>query len=43
MPRRDPPDGFTVEPATPDDRLDILRVLDAAMLETDAETVAAAI
>ncbi|GAB3705978.1 GNAT family N-acetyltransferase [Halorubrum pallidum] len=32
-----------MEPATPDDRLDILRVLDAAMLETDAETVAAAI
>ena len=35
-PPRDPPDGFAVEPATPDDRLDVLRVLDAAMLETDA-------
>ena len=43
MPLRDPPDGFAVESATPDDRLDILRVLDAAMLETDAEIVDAAI
>ena len=33
-------DGITIEPATPDDRLDVLRVLDAAMLETDAEAVA---
>ncbi|WP_049982676.1 GNAT family N-acetyltransferase [Halorubrum sp. BV1] len=33
---RDPPDGFAIEPAAPDDRLDVLRVLDAAMLETDA-------
>nr|WP_241662586.1 GNAT family N-acetyltransferase [Halorubrum depositum] len=30
-------------PADPDDRLDVLRVLDAAMLETEAETVDAAI
>ena len=37
------PDGFAVEPAAPDDRLDALRVLDAAMLETDAATVDAAI
>lgn len=37
------PEGFTVESATPDDRLDVLRVLDAAMLETDTETVDAAI
>ena len=37
------PDGFAVESATPDDRIDVLRVLDAAMLETDAETVDAAI
>ncbi|WP_280588480.1 GNAT family N-acetyltransferase, partial [Halorubrum sp. Boch-26] len=37
------PDEFGVEPATPDDRLDVLRVLDAAMLETDAESVDAAI
>ena len=29
----------TVEPATSEDRLDVLRVLDAAMLETDADTV----
>lgn len=39
----EPPDGFAVEPAAPDDRLDALRVLDAAMLETDAEAVDAAI
>ncbi|WP_321169248.1 GNAT family N-acetyltransferase [Halorubrum sp. LN27] len=37
------PEGFAIEPAAPDDRLDILRVLDAAMLETDAETVDTAI
>lgn len=37
------PDGFAIEPADPDDRLDVLRVLDAAMLETEAETVDAAI
>ncbi|EMA61353.1 GNAT family N-acetyltransferase [Halorubrum lipolyticum] len=40
---RDPPDGVAIEPATPDDRLDALRVLDAAMLETDPEVVDAAI
>ena len=34
-----PPDDVTVEPATPDDRLDVLRILDAAMLETDADAV----
>lgn len=33
------PEDTTVDPATLDDRLDILRVLDAAMLETDADTV----
>jgi len=37
------PDGFAIESADPDDRLDVLRVLDAAMLETDAEAVDAAI
>ncbi|ELZ43800.1 GCN5-related N-acetyltransferase [Halorubrum californiense DSM 19288] len=35
----DPPADVTVEPATPDDRLDVLRMLDAAMLETDAAIV----
>ncbi|SFR35092.1 GNAT family N-acetyltransferase [Halorubrum sodomense] len=35
----DPPDDVTVEPAIPDDRLDVLRILDAAMLETDADAV----
>ena len=35
----DPPADVTVEPATPDDRLDVLRILDAAMLETDAAAV----
>ena len=35
-----PPDDVTVEPAAPDDRLDVLRILDAAMLETDADAVA---
>lgn len=34
-----PPDGIAIEPAGPDDRLDVLRVLDAAMLETDADVV----
>jgi GNAT superfamily N-acetyltransferase len=34
-----PPDDVIVERATPDDRLDALRILDAAMLETDADTV----
>lgn len=34
-----PPADATIEPATPADRLDVLRVLDAAMLETDAATV----
>lgn len=37
------PAGIAIEPATPDDRLDALRVLDAAMLETDAESVDTAI
>jgi len=37
------PEGFAVESATPDDRLDVLRVLDAAMLETGPEVVDAAI
>ena len=37
--RSDPPDDVTIDPATPDDRLDVLRVLDAAMLETDADAV----
>ena len=32
-------DGVGIEPGTPDDRMDVLRVLDAAMLETDAETI----
>ncbi|MFC7324899.1 GNAT family N-acetyltransferase [Halorubrum rutilum] len=36
---RDPPEDVIVERATPDDRLDVLRILDAAMLETDAATV----
>ncbi|MFC6754179.1 hypothetical protein ACFQEU_12005, partial [Halorubrum tibetense] len=31
---------FTVERAISTDRIDVLRVLDAAMLETDAEQVA---
>ena len=35
----DPPADVTVEPATPDDRLDVLRILDAARLETDADAV----
>lgn len=34
-----PPKDVTVEQAIPDDRLDVLRILDAAMLETDAEAV----
>ncbi|GAB7010384.1 GNAT family N-acetyltransferase [Halorubrum trueperi] len=38
-----PPEGIAIGPATPDDRLDVLRVLDAAMLKTDAETVDASI
>ena len=42
-PSGEPPDGITVEPAEPDDRLDVLRVLDAAMLETDPDVVDAAI
>jgi GNAT superfamily N-acetyltransferase len=37
------PEGFVIESATPDDRLDVLRVLDAAMLETDADAAGAAI
>ncbi|EMA70241.1 GCN5-related N-acetyltransferase [Halorubrum aidingense JCM 13560] len=39
----DLPDDIAIEPAAPDDRIDALRVLDAAMLETDVETVDAAI
>lgn len=35
-----PADGVAIEPATPADRLDVLRVLDAAMLETDSALVA---
>ncbi|GAA0546922.1 GNAT family N-acetyltransferase [Halorubrum ejinorense] len=35
----EPPADVRVEPATPADRLDVLRVLDAAMLATDAATV----
>ncbi|VTT87223.1 acetyltransferase (GNAT) family [Halorubrum sp. DM2] len=35
----DPPADVTVSPATADDRLDVLRILDAAMLETDADAV----
>ena len=42
-PRTEPPDDIAIESAEPDDRLDILRVLDAAMLETDPEVVDAAI
>ena len=38
-----PPDDVTVESATPDDRLAVLRILDAAMLETDAAIVDARI
>ncbi|WP_244629355.1 GNAT family N-acetyltransferase [Halorubrum sp. PV6] len=34
------PDGVAIEPATPEDRLDSLRVLNAAMLETDSAQVA---
>ena len=37
--RPEPPADVRVEPATADDRLDVLRVLDAAMLATDAATV----
>lgn len=36
----DPPDGIAVEPAAPDDRLDVLRIVDAAMLEVDADPLA---
>lgn len=35
----DPPADVIVEPATPDDRLDVLRILDAAMLEIGADAV----
>ena len=34
------PDGVIVAPAEPDDRLDVLRIVDAAMLEVDADTLA---
>ncbi|MDZ5812542.1 GNAT family N-acetyltransferase [Halorubrum sp. AD140] len=37
------PDGFAIELAAPDDRLDVRRVLDAAMLETGSGGVDAAI
>ncbi|WP_128904131.1 GNAT family N-acetyltransferase [Halorubrum amylolyticum] len=40
---RDPPEGIAIETPSPDDRLDVLRVLDAAMLETTPEAVDAAI
>lgn len=43
LPPREPPDDVAIEPAAPDGRLDVLRVLDAAMLETDPEFVDAAI
>ncbi|MDB9250116.1 GNAT family N-acetyltransferase [Halorubrum ezzemoulense] len=33
------PEDVTVKPATAADRLDVLRILDAAVLETDAATV----
>ncbi|MCG1005653.1 GNAT family N-acetyltransferase [Halorubrum lacusprofundi] len=36
-------EDIAIETASPDDRLDILRVLDAAMLETDTEVVDTAI
>lgn len=36
-PLPDTPDGVTIESATPADRLDVLRVLDAAMLDVDAD------
>lgn len=36
----DLPAGVTVETATPDDRLDILRVLDAAMIQSDSTHLA---
>ncbi|WP_144924229.1 GNAT family N-acetyltransferase [Halorubrum salsamenti] len=39
----DPPENVAIETASPDDRLDMLRVLDAAMLETDPEVVDAAV
>ena len=34
------PAGVSIEPATPADRLDIVRVLDAAMLQTDVSALA---
>jgi GNAT superfamily N-acetyltransferase len=37
------PERITIEPATSSDRLDVLRVLDAAMLETDAAALDARI
>lgn len=40
---RDRASGVAVEPATAADRLDVLRVLDAAMLATDAEQITARI
>lgn len=36
----EPPDGITVEAPAGDDRLDVLRVLDAAMLSVDADGLA---
>ena len=35
-----PPDGVVVESAVPDDRIAVLRVVDAAMLDVDAEALA---
>lgn len=42
-PATDPPEEVVIDPAVPADRLDVLRVLDAAMLETSVGRVAAAI
>ena len=42
-PPREPPDDIAIEPAELDDRLNVLRVLDAAMLETDTDVVDAAL
>ncbi|EMA61839.1 GNAT family N-acetyltransferase [Halorubrum kocurii] len=42
-PPAEPPDDIAIETASANDRLDVLRVLDAAMLETDPGVVDAAI
>ena len=39
----DLPAGVTIETATPDDTLDVVRVLDAAMLQTDLDDLTARI